>query len=180
MKIGIHDIPEEGLIWVEEVDPNQFPMIREIAEKDEIRFISHVYIHIEVVPQYGLFDLQGRVKTTISAQCGRCLEWFDIPLDGKVAVTFAQELPEVEDTTGEGVELSADDMGILLLEEPVLDLSHIVEEQILLELPYFPLCSAGCKGICFTCGTNLNTQTCSCQIQTTDPRWDALRQLKRH
>ena len=36
------------------------------------------------------------------------------------------------------------------------------EEDIFLDLPAKFLCKEDCKGICFTCGKNLNEGQCSC------------------
>jgi uncharacterized protein len=38
-----------------------------------------------------------------------------------------------------------------------------LRELLLLETPTVFLCSETCKGLCPGCGTNLNTETCSCQ-----------------
>jgi uncharacterized protein len=41
-----------------------------------------------------------------------------------------------------------------------------------------PLCSDACKGLCPTCGTNLNRGTCDCTSEWEDPRFAALRALQ--
>ena len=41
-------------------------------------------------------------------------------------------------------------------------------------VPGYVQCSEDCKGLCATCGTNLNESTCSCTTTTSDSRWDAL------
>jgi uncharacterized protein len=51
-------------------------------------------------------------------------------------------------------------------------------EQFQLALPMKALCSEACKGLCPTCGTNLNTGTCDCNIKWEDPRLAALKALR--
>ncbi len=43
-----------------------------------------------------------------------------------------------------------------------LDVSDDVREDLLLEIPGFPLCDEGCKGLCAQCGQNLNEGRCGC------------------
>jgi uncharacterized protein len=39
------------------------------------------------------------------------------------------------------------------------------------------LCRDDCAGICPSCGTDLNSGSCDCVDDTTDPRWAALGEL---
>jgi uncharacterized protein len=59
-----------------------------------------------------------------------------------------------------------------------LDLIPALREHLMLAVPEFAICSDTCKGLCPTCGANLNETTCSCEPQTVDNRWAALLQLK--
>ncbi len=43
-----------------------------------------------------------------------------------------------------------------------LDVSADVREDILLAMPGFPLCHAGCKGLCARCGQDWNERPCGC------------------
>lgn len=42
------------------------------------------------------------------------------------------------------------------------DLSDIVLEHLIYEIPSRRRCREDCKGLCQDCGTNLNVQTCQC------------------
>ena len=44
-------------------------------------------------------------------------------------------------------------------------------------LPQKNLCKEDCKGLCPTCGVNLNTGSCACSGKTVDPRLEILKQL---
>jgi hypothetical protein len=59
-----------------------------------------------------------------------------------------------------------------------LDLSQLAREQILLNLPEQVLCREDCKGICPTCGKDLNEGDCKCGEDEIDPRWAALKDLR--
>jgi uncharacterized protein len=59
-----------------------------------------------------------------------------------------------------------------------IDLRPAVREQWLLAVPGFVLCNEDCKGLCPTCGIDLNAGECGCPARVSaDSRWDALRAL---
>jgi uncharacterized protein len=58
-----------------------------------------------------------------------------------------------------------------------LELDEIVISDVLLSLPQKNLCKSDCKGLCSTCGQNLNLGECSCDKQNIDPRLEILKQL---
>ena len=49
-------------------------------------------------------------------------------------------------------------------------------EQWLLDVPGYALCREDCKGLCPTCGADLNEGECECP-PAADSRWDALRKI---
>lgn len=49
-----------------------------------------------------------------------------------------------------------------------LDLEPLARDAVLLELPVAPLCAADCRGLCATCGANLNNGACRCAPDTED------------
>ena len=58
-----------------------------------------------------------------------------------------------------------------------LDLRPAVRELWLLDVPGYALCREDCKGLCPTCGTNLNLAQCDCATEEVDPRFAALSNL---
>ena len=59
-----------------------------------------------------------------------------------------------------------------------LDVSADVREDLLLEIPGFPLCHDGCKGLCALCGQDLNEGACGCVPPERGPSpWSALDKL---
>jgi uncharacterized protein len=62
-----------------------------------------------------------------------------------------------------------------IIEENTLpDLTKALREAIILDLPAYPRCSESCKGLCGTCGVNLNDGECSCNADHEDDCWSAL------
>jgi DUF177 domain-containing protein len=121
------------------------------------------------------FALEGRVKTTLALQCGRCLEQYDRPVELPFALRY---LPRSVNA-GEGErEIEEDDLTSAFYENDTIDLGQLMREQFYLALPMKPLCSDECRGLCPQCGTNLNHGACGCTGDWVDPRLAALSKLK--
>jgi len=105
----------------------------------------------------------GTLRAPWSGDCRRCLK----PVTGELAVAFC-ELFEESPRDGESYQLRLD----------TIDVTPLVREAILLELPLAPLCAADCQGLCPTCGADLNQGPCQCAAMSGDPRWAALDALR--
>ena len=121
----------------------------------------------------GRFYFSGRMEGGIELSCRLCLEQVDVDVDEEVHFLLAAVGAE-----------EADDPEVFLYDPNarVIDLRPAVRETWLLSAPAYVQCSEDCKGLCPTCGTNLNESTCNCSTTKTDPRWEALRkhQSKTH
>jgi uncharacterized protein len=104
--------------------------------------------------------LQGRLATTVILSCDRCLREYQVDLDAPVWMVF-----ELNDTgswpTGE-IDLQPEDLDVVTLNEPVVDLVEAARQQIYMELPMRHVCHESCKGLCPQCGIDLNHKSCSC------------------
>lgn len=81
------------------------------------------------------------------------------------------------DDDDDGIELVVEDLDLYGYEGEKLDLEPLLREQLLLAVPFAPLCSETCKGLCSQCGADLNREPCSCE-PILDPRLAALREIK--
>ena len=102
--------------------------------------------------------------------CARCLEPVPQHLSGEFDLIFRPESADVEAgeraITEEETEIGYYGKSGLLLED-------VVREQVLLALPSRTLCQQSCKGLCQSCGHNLNSGDCGCEV-VADLRWNAL------
>ena len=55
-----------------------------------------------------------------------------------------------------------------------VDLTDELRQSIILSLPSYPVCRQDCRGVCATCGKNLNEGPCACAHDGHDDRWGAL------
>jgi uncharacterized protein len=60
-----------------------------------------------------------------------------------------------------------------------LDLRPILRERVILAVPDYPVCREDCRGLCPSCGANLNETDCNCAVAESDARWGPLLKLQR-
>ena len=116
-----------------------------------------------------------RLRAKFSAQfevlCARCVDPVAVPLSGDFDLIFRPADADAE--SGERA-ITVDETEIGYYEESGLLLEDVVREQVLLSLPNRTLCTPDCKGLCPSCGQNLNSASCNCDKAPADPRWNAL------
>ena len=112
----------------------------------------------------GALELTGTAKTVLDTQCSRCLKPLSLPLEVPVKTLLAEKLEDEE----------SDD--IVLLENGQADLDEIFTTACVLALDGRHLCKEDCKGLCPTCGADLNEGPCGCKKEL-DPRLAVLAKL---
>lgn len=115
----------------------------------------------------------GTVHGEAAGQCARCLEAYPLPLARQFSVALTPHA-----ASGREKELSHGELEFSFYTGDEIDVSALVQEQILLTLPSRPLCSEDCRGLCAQCGTNLNLQRCECRPLRPDSPFSALATLR--
>jgi len=118
--------------------------------------------------------VRGRLRVHIEADCDRCLEPVDFPIDTSFQLSY---LPASVLADGDEVQVEEADTEAGFYEGDGLDLADVLREQILLALPMQRLCQESCQGICPVCGQNRNRVACACHERLPDDRWAKLRDL---
>lgn len=120
--------------------------------------------------------VQGELSTQLLVGCSRCnapVETridFDLEEHFRPTVLIADGPPILSDPNEE------DEPDTRIDEQHVLDLSGVLWQNLELALPVRALCRPDCKGLCASCGADLNEGACECE-PTLDPRWSDLRVL---
>jgi uncharacterized protein len=102
---------------------------------------------------------KGTVDFTAQLRCNRCLTEWSEPMQGAVMEVFGQE-----DGPGIGRDGS-------------IDVEQTLRDETVLAIPLVPLCKPDCRGLCPTCGTDLNTDPCSGHSDESESPFGALRHL---
>lgn len=118
----------------------------------------------------GRFYWHGRIAGEIEMPCRRCLMDTLSRVSDEAHVIFAASDDE---------ETGDPDVYRLDARAHAVDLRPVIREQWLLNVPSFALCREDCKGLCPTCGAELNAESCGCP-PAGDARWSALRKRDSH
>jgi len=128
-----------------------------------------------------LTGLRGQVRAvgTVAAQaellCSRCLEPFVQPVEAALDELFRQTIDVVSGHAIKDEVADDDDSEAFQIDHNhILDLTEPVRQTLLVALPMSPLHHEDCRGLCPTCGTNLNLGACDCPTEDLDPRLSAL------
>ncbi len=129
---------------------------------DTYRFANPVSWNVTVTNTGDALLVMGSAHGAARTDCARCLDEFELELDGEVEGYF---LLADEDARPEGME---DDEFEVLGADKMMDLEPLVVAALLVEVPLVPLCSEDCAGLCAKCGANLNEGPCACEAQPND------------
>ncbi len=100
------------------------------------------------------FLAQGWATTAFSLVCGRCAEWLPFPVHAKVEHLFEGPHPNI------------------------IDLTQLIREDILLELPLNAVCRLGADGRCPVTGEIYQPRPESSGTLAGEEVWDALSKIK--
>jgi len=100
------------------------------------------------------FMVTGWLKTTLSLLCGRCAVWF--PLEVRVEVEHLFEAPHPS----------------------CIDLTPLIREDILLELPLNAVCRLGADGRCPVTGEFYKPRPETSESLASETVWEALSKIK--
>ena len=118
----------------------------------------------EIVNTAGVLTARGSIDAEMTCWCDRCGAEF------RLCKHVDVDAPIVPDTE------EADEGEAFVLEGDWLDLDDLLETVFILNMDTKFLCREDCKGLCPSCGKNLNDGPCGCRPEP-DPRFAVLEQL---
>jgi uncharacterized protein len=113
--------------------------------------------------------IEGSTNISLFLFCSRCLKQLTYPMDIHISKEIDFNLTEEE--RAEGLDETNYIIGYNL------DVDILIYDEILMGFPMKLLCSEDCKGICKTCGANLNEKACDCDNTEYDPRMSVIRDI---
>ena len=138
---------------------------------------------LELSPEFTLVDVHGSITISVTEDgvvaegklgtlsqlsCSRCLDDYWQPLEINFAEIFLSK------SSGDRVESQGEQP---LEEDGSIDLSSILRDYALLDIPIRQICKKDCRGLCPICGINLNQEDCGHKIESIDPRLESLKGL---
>ncbi|MBI3317116.1 MAG: DUF177 domain-containing protein [Candidatus Omnitrophica bacterium] len=125
----------------------------------DLEFVDLEYtqpLHMEgrVEKSFNTVSFRGKLASEIIKTCGRCLaltkQKIQLPFDLYYEIKDKAEIDTLDD----------------------------LREVMLLEHPLSYVCKASCRGLCPTCGINLNESSCNCP-QAKSPSMGSIRMIKK-
>lgn len=139
----------------------ELPSVRYFGENP---FTRPIRVSGRVRNTAGALELTGVAETVLDTACDRCLKPITVELSVPVETLLAEELANEESDE------------IVLLEGGAVELDELFATACVLALESKHLCREDCKGLCPTCGKDLNNEECTCGKET-DPRLAVLAKL---
>lgn len=143
-------------------------------ESENAKLISAVEVKGKLAKSIVTVTVEGEISGVAEMECTRCLQ----TVEHKLHIPFNTEFVTAENyTAAKEAELQEQDLDTAVYEGDKIDLTELVREQILLNLPEQVFCTENCRGLCEKCGANRNLIDCNCIEKEIDPRWSALKNL---
>lgn len=114
-------------------------------------------------------QIAGKMSFKAVIPCSRCLA----DVETEIVLDFEREV-DMKLGASEKIE-ELDEQSFI--DGYSLDVDKLVYGEILINWPVKVLCREDCKGLCNTCGVNLNLQTCDCDSTDLDPRMAKIRDI---
>ena len=106
----------------------------------------------------------GEVDSTAMADCSRCLEPLKLEVEVDFQELFAYSLEQEDD---------------FLVQDEKIDLEQAITDAVVLSLPFKPVCSEDCLGLCSECGVKMAEDPEHVHQAQNDSRWSELESFRK-
>jgi uncharacterized protein len=167
LKVDLRQLARERRLRIDEAVAPDDPL----WQTSQIRLAEPLDVQLEAQLAGRDVIVRGTLQSRVTLPCRRCLVPVTAELKEELALVFRPGLSRVE--------AEAEEVYALPERGDELDLADAIREQVVLSVPQYAMCSEACKGLCAHCGANLNQTQCTCVTAEPDPRWAALRELRK-
>lgn len=179
--LHLSDIPAEGLQLTCTAQPEELQL-----EPDDARVAGDLELELAIAKAGRAVHVDGTLTGTFVRQCVRCLKDYDEPIRIPFTADYrGEEAPakpqpkrtkpcDDEDESDAALE---DESETYALVEDRLELAEMLREQVILATPMQPLCREDCRGLCQTCGQDLNERRCDCPEERRESPFAVLRKM---
>ena len=175
MKIRIDEVKQKRLDLAEEQPAKHYPNLLEMEKAGECSFVEPVRTTVSAIWEYDHVRASGVVESAVKLSCSRCLAEYQLPLSSTFTIFYTKSAGGEFD---EEVELSDQDLISVSYTGEEIDLDFEIAEQVMMEVPFKPLCSESCRGLCPECGTDLNAGECGCDRGGINLQMSALKKIR--
>ncbi len=106
----------------------------------------------------------GRIGTYVGMACSRCLAPMQVAIEAEVSEQYPLTYYAGAHVRGHVPAIEEEDTPMAggLFDGPVMNVTELLRQLLLLAMPTHPLHREDCLGLCPQCGHDLNTGPCNC------------------
>ena len=136
---------------------------------EDFVFSSPLRVEGSILNNSKTLELHLEVSGKAEVHCARCGKPLSVDVNFPVTETLVRENSE-----------SSGDEEAVIYSGNEIELDDIITTNFLMTVPVKYLCREDCKGLCPSCGADLNETTCDCDKETMDPRWEKLAEIMKN
>ncbi|MDQ6991461.1 MAG: DUF177 domain-containing protein [Mariprofundaceae bacterium] len=170
MYVHLPDIRKTGKTWQWEISPERL-MSNEGSVDPLVGICATATWQGSIEYAHDIYTLNGSWKVPMLRQCVRCLSDFEWQSEHecqrKYSLVAPQDVDDEEKLDVEVIPIS-----------DRLNLMDVLREDIWLTWEACVICSSTCKGLCQTCGMDLNQGDCGCNALASSHPFAGLAAMK--
>ncbi|MCK5883981.1 MAG: DUF177 domain-containing protein [Bacteriovoracaceae bacterium] len=152
----IEELLSELMVSGMETDPDGIP-----------QWDSHVHVNLSFTRKHNHtyrdhLIVKGNIVGAYQTHCVRCLKpmlsEFNHIFEACFIPDMFEKTPEYQDATH--IYAGDSELELYFHSKGIIDFKELIHEHLFLTVDEFPLHDEECKGLCFTCGINLNEGSC--------------------
>jgi uncharacterized protein len=174
LKIRIDEVKKKRVDLNEEVPAEHYSNLAQMEKAGECSFVGPVRTSVSAIWEYDHVRVTGNVASEVQLSCSRCLTDYQLPISSNFTIFYTKSSGAELD---EEVELSDEDLISVSYTGEEIDLDFEIAEQVMMEVPFKPLCSEACQGLCTECGADLNAGECGCDRGGINLKMSALKKI---
>ena len=162
MIIKLNEIPVEGLfLQMNQTDRKMSAALKDILTGNPFEVETHI------MPVDQGYELYGSITGTRQLECSFCLNQFKKSFSEKFHDLYLKGKGKGKAKAMDTLRISdiSSSISIFPLKSFKLSLSGLLREILVLATDFQVLCQKDCRGLCHSCGNNLNYEVCSCQVE---------------
>lgn len=148
--LQVHDIDESGKNYEFELTPRWLESVLADAQLHADSAAAQGVLRVHAQKNDSEYLVEGHVKASLIAECGRCLGPAHVPVDTRFATLFSRAAAQPAHQAADVEASDEDDDEDISHEEysgHEIVLDELIREYLVLEVPMQPLCSPDCQGI---------------------------------
>ncbi|MEN8728284.1 MAG: DUF177 domain-containing protein [Desulfuromonadales bacterium] len=139
-----------------------FTVLHELVDQGVVDFKDRIRGTLTASWAGQIIEVSGHLNTTVTSSCGRCLKPVTSHLEIELLLCYS-DLSDDEGAVAEELEIQREDLGLIGFSGTEIDLRPDIEQDIIMALPQQLLCAENCRGLCPSCGIDLNQDQCRCE-----------------